>query len=310
MNRPCPDPFATPAEAFAAPTGRVLRFAGFRRAVSDLQRATAFYCDGLGFQRAAQAAASPPAARTQTLRLGDQAIELIEAADTVFSTCYAQGVIDTGFQHLAIVAADMDAACERLRRCAPVAISRGGPVTLPATAGGVVAFKFLDPDGHPLELIHFPSGTGAPVWQHPDASGPTLGIDHSAIVVADSDRSIAFYRDLLGFKVAARQLNHGQTQQRLDGVDGARVEVIALEPALAPTPHLELLGYRGLRSDGQRHGRQTDGLVWWCDDPEAIVKRGAPLTAEPVGPVARCRSNEHALCDPDGHLHVLARAPS
>ena len=42
---------------------------------------------------------------------------------------------------------------ERLSRFPFTTISRNGPEALP---GGVVAFKFRGPDGHPLELIQFP----------------------------------------------------------------------------------------------------------------------------------------------------------
>ena len=111
----------------------------------------------------------------------------------------------------------------------PIPIS-DAPRHLPARSGGAAAFKFRDPDGHPLELIQFPDG-------HDD------GIDHSAIVVLDAERSIAFYRDHLGFDVASSQINTGQEQDRLDALPDVTVEVVALTPH-QPTPHLELLAYR------------------------------------------------------------------
>ena len=37
-------------------------------------------------------------------------------------------------------------------------ISTDGPQLLPASSGGVTAYKFRDPEGHPLELIAFPPG--------------------------------------------------------------------------------------------------------------------------------------------------------
>ncbi len=134
------------------------------------------------------------------------------------------------FQHFAMPVADMGAATARLLPFAPAPISQGGPQQLPQRSGGAVAFKFRDPDGHPLELIRLPAGHGG-------------GIDHSAIAVADAERSIAFYRTALGLRVTARQTNTGAEQDALDGLEGVSVDVVALAPAQA-TPHLELLGYR------------------------------------------------------------------
>ena len=67
---------------------------------------------------------------------------------------------DLWFQHFAIVVSDMDAAYARLRAAGVPPISFGGPETLPEQNGGVRAFKFREPDGHPLELLWFPPGQG------------------------------------------------------------------------------------------------------------------------------------------------------
>ena len=53
---------------------------------------------------------------------------------------------------------------------------------------------------HPLELIQFPPGKGEPRWQ--DKERLFLGIDHTAIAAADTEHSLAFYRDRLGFQIA------------------------------------------------------------------------------------------------------------
>jgi catechol 2,3-dioxygenase-like lactoylglutathione lyase family enzyme len=67
---------------------------------------------------------------------------------------------DLWFQHFAIVVSDMDRAYRQLQRAGARPISRGGPQTLPEQNGRVRAFKFRDPDGHPLELLFFPDGQG------------------------------------------------------------------------------------------------------------------------------------------------------
>src|SRR5207249_11847147 len=86
-------------------------------------------------------------------------------------------------------------------------------------AGGIRAFYFRDPDDHPLEILQFPAGKGDPKWQR--AEGRLfLGIDHTAIVVASTDASLRFYRDLLGLRIAGTSLNYGPEQERLNNEIG------------------------------------------------------------------------------------------
>ena len=45
-----------------------------------------------------------------------------------------------------------------------------------------------------------------------------LGIDHTAIVVADTDASLAFYRDRLGMQIMGESENFGPEQERLNNL--------------------------------------------------------------------------------------------
>ncbi len=76
-----------------------------------------------------------------------------------------------------IVVADMAAAPTRsLRGCQGwQPISRDGPQRLPANTGDVTAFKFRDPEGHPLELLAFAAGAVPPRWQRRDPDALFLG---------------------------------------------------------------------------------------------------------------------------------------
>ena len=129
--------------------------------VSDLSAATAFYTRALGFVATPAYDADPTLANLfgiRTLRLvrlhrGRQVLEL--------STCDPPGASypanrhsnDIWFQHCALATNDIAAAYEQLQQVCFTPISRNGPELLP---GRIVAFKFRDPDGHPLELIQFP----------------------------------------------------------------------------------------------------------------------------------------------------------
>jgi catechol 2,3-dioxygenase-like lactoylglutathione lyase family enzyme len=169
------------------------------------------------------------AVRVLRMRLGAQEIELTQCFPPGAAYPRAMRANDPGFQHIAILSMEIDAASRRAVRLGAAPIS-AKPVRLPASSGGVNAFKFRDPDGHPLEFLKFP--------EHQERAG----FDHSAISVTDVARSIEFYT-ALGLTLGARQLNHGVAQDALDGLDSVTVDVVALL-AEQPTPHVELLGYR------------------------------------------------------------------
>lgn len=176
-----------------------------------------------------------------SLRLGEQVISIQPAATLA---CRPFAGHETGFQHLAIVVADMRIAMDRLSAVTGwTPISRHGPQALPATSGGATAFKFRDPEGHPLELLQFPPDAVPGHWQGAAGGATFFGIDHSAISVMDTARSAAFYTGL-GFTMGRTQVNHGIEQARLDGLEGAVVEVTPLFLAAGGPPHLELLRYR------------------------------------------------------------------
>ena len=265
------------------PDGASLRsILGFRLVTRDLSRLGRFYQETLGFAACGPEQAIPPAelallglqgaGRRQALRLGEQ-IVAIDEFDTTGRPYPDDG--DAGslwFQHLALVVAEIAEAYRRVAACTP--ISEAGPQHLPPSSGGVNAFKFRDPDGHPLELLQFPAGSRPPAWQGRQAVAGQigLGIDHSAISVADADASTVFYR-ALGLELGDRTSNHGLEQQRLDNLAGVEVSVVPMQPA-SGTPHLELLGYRvphgaagpplqpnGRRGDARRLAGNTGGAA-------------------------------------------------
>jgi catechol 2,3-dioxygenase-like lactoylglutathione lyase family enzyme len=272
---------------------RLSAIAGFRLVTADLSRLSAFYRDVLGFMLdGPQQAISGDemrllglrgSGRRQALRLGGQAVA-IEQFDPPGRPYPADGdAASLSFQHLALVIDDMEQAFQRVR--GQVAISQDGPQHLPPSSGGVVAYKFRDPDGHPLELLQFRDDARPHAWQDKSAIAGQigLGIDHSAISVVDVDSSIAFYGSL-GLKPGERTLNRGTQQQRLDSLRDAQVTVTPMQ-ASEGTPHLELLGY--------------------------LVPRGAPGPVLQANDIAATRIVWHGtrtalLRDPDGHLQQIA----
>ncbi len=276
-------------------TQRILRVS---RVVADLDRAEAFYCAAIGFVSVGRAAVEPALlaalgmdgfkAEQALLRLGDEEIALVQFAQAGQPYPPGSRSNDLWFQHIAIVVRDMDAAYAQLSRQAGwEAISWGGPQLLPPADGSVRAFKFRDPDGHPLELIWFPPGQGRAIWHERAAASPFLGIDHTALSVSLVSRSLPFYRRL-GLAPAYRSRNHGGPQTALDGLLDARARVIGMRPPEDRSPGIELLRYvppgRPMRAPNP-NDRVTDWITLAVD--------GLP------------RPSPGALRDPDGHLLVL-----
>jgi catechol 2,3-dioxygenase-like lactoylglutathione lyase family enzyme len=246
------------------------------------------------------------------MRLGAQEVELVAFDPPGRLYPDVRTAEDEWFQHVAIVVADMEGAYTKLERLSPASISTDGPQLLPPNTGGVTAFKFRDPDGHPLELLHFPPGVSDSAWRHGKGLRP-LGYDHSAIVVENIERSLALYTDLLGFRVGGRSLNKGVEQDRLDGLKDCVVDVVGLEPADVPTPHVELLHYRQPpgrvpSADVRTTDIASTRQVYRVDDLDSLVGRleEAGATFVSTGIVTLGNGERAAsVRDPDGHMIVL-----
>jgi catechol 2,3-dioxygenase-like lactoylglutathione lyase family enzyme len=246
-------------------------------------------------------------ARITSLRLGSQSVALAETQPP--GRGYPGDVPgwDPLFQHFAIVVSDMTAAYANLRALHDwTAISTDGPQVLPPSSGGVTAFKFRDPEGHPLEMLAFPPGATPARWTMGSAN-LCLGIDHSAISVADTSRSVAFY-SRLGLARAASSLNVGREQEKLDNIRGVIVEVTAMVPPMQAVPHVELLCYRGNFDRRELLPNRNDvaatQLVFEADRDalDAIVALDRDTTVSSSTTSAGATIQAALLRDPDGHL--------
>lgn len=299
--------------------------------VTDMDRSVAFYSNVLGFTKTSEREFAGEElehlfgvfgsrARLVRMRLGDESIELVEfIAPRGRPIPVDSRSNDLWFQHFAVIVSDMDRAYAILRQN-HVEHASSGPQRLPdwnKKAGGIEAFYFKDPDGHPLEILHFPPDKGDPKWQA-KTDRVFLGIDHTAIAVSNTDRSLKFYRDLLGLRVAGESENYGNEQEHLNNVFGARLRITALR---APSgPGIELLEYLSPR-DGRsfpldEHAndvvhRQTEL------ETESVDSALAPLRASAVpfvssGPASfrdatiGFRSGV-IVRDPDGHALAIVK---
>ena len=277
------------------PAPRAAHVRGIARVVPDLGAAQAFYVEALGFTAAGRASVPTSVlaalglagerAEYASLRLGRETVYLVRFAMPGQPYPADSASDDAWFQHLAIVVSDMDAAYARLQSVPGwTPITQGGPQLLPPGNGGVRAFKFRDPAGHPLELLWFPPGQGRAMWQH--GSGVTLGIDHSALAVRSGTASLRFYRGL-GFTENHRSRNRGPAQSRLDALPAADVEVIGLRIPGSAGAGLELLRYHPPGRPARTRPRDQ------VTDLTVLAAPGKTL---------------RALRDPDGHMILLTGA--
>src|SRR5205823_9366517 len=229
--------------------------------VSDMDRAMEFYSKVLTFEKISDTEIAGEnyehlegvfglRMRVVRMRLGDEFIELTEyLAPKGRPVPVDSRSNDRWFQHIAIITSDMDKAYALLRQN-KVEHASTGPQRLPdwnKNAGGINAFYFRDPDKHWLEILQFPKGKGDAKWQRKDRL--FLGIDHTGIVVGNTEASLKFYRDVLGLRIAGTSENYGTEQEHLNNVFGARLRITSLRAGNGG-PGIEFLEYLAPR-DGR-----------------------------------------------------------
>jgi len=304
---------------------------GFALTVSNVDRAVDFYQQALGFERVSERVVNDrnydyltgvfgTRVRIVTMGLGDERLDLEQYLTPVGQPIPVDSRSnDLWFQHFAVVVSDMTRAFEQVSRF-PIQSISSAPQTIPewnTAAAGIKAYKFKDPDGHPLELLWFPPDKGRPKWQRADGK-LFLGIDHSAIGVSSTKRSISFYRDLIGLSVDGGGVNTGVTQEQLDNAFGAVVRITGLRPESSESPGLEFLQY--ITPSGGRPAPinlrpndlvltrtvvevdDLDGLLIKLDGGGVtfISPQVVPVTGEPW-------SKGLMVKDPDGHAVLLVQ---
>ncbi len=244
----------------AAETPRVSAVHAVALTVSDADRSVDFFTRVLSFEKVSDVEVAGAdyerlqgvfglRMRVVRLKLGDEQLELHEyLAPRGREVPVDARSNDRSFQHVAIIVSDMARAYGRLREF-EVTHASTGPQKLPAyitAAAGIEAFYFKDPDNHALEILAFPPDKGPEKWHRKEKL--FLGIDHTAIVVSDTDASLRFYRDLLGLQVKGQSENYGPEQEHLNNVFGARLHITGLRAAAGPG--IEFLEYLAPR-DGR-----------------------------------------------------------
>jgi catechol 2,3-dioxygenase-like lactoylglutathione lyase family enzyme len=143
-----------------------------------------------------------------------------------------------------------------------------------------------------------------------------LAADHTGITVSNVERSLAFWRDVLGFELSHRAHQTGELASEITGVPGAEILIAVVK---APGHKIELLEYRApadrTRSDLRPCDIGSAHIALTVDDIDAVLETiaasgwkaaGKPQTLT-VGPNAGKRVIY--VRDPDGTTIEFMQPP-
>jgi lactoylglutathione lyase len=144
----------------------------------------------------------------------------------------------------------------------------------------------------------------------------SLSANHVGLTVSDLGRSIAFYRDLLGFNVAyERGEVTAEYMPRLVGIPGARLKIAGLE---IPGLHVDLIQYlepQGVASAGSTSDVGNVHIGFTVDDLREAYRQlsaaGVRFKSEPVSPTTGPNKGGWAIyfVDPDGITLEMIQRP-
>ncbi len=140
--------------------------------------------------------------------------------------------------------------------------------------------------------------------------------DHTGITVSNLERSLAFWRDVLGFELSHRAHQTGALAEQITGVAGAEILIAVLK---APGHKIELLEYRAPADRRQVDLRPCDvgsiHVALTVDNLDSVLEKiaasgwiaaGEPQTLT-IGPNAGKRVVY--VRDPDGTTIELMQPP-
>jgi catechol 2,3-dioxygenase-like lactoylglutathione lyase family enzyme len=284
-----PAPAAPAPPSGPAPSGPIVGSGNFfSPIVGDLDKAIAFYRDGIGLDVAgapANADANPalrnmfglPDAqirwsigRPPAMRTGVEIVEIKNAGGKAVD----RRIQDPGAFTLIVVVRDVDAVLARVKQLgAPVVTNGGVPVSF-GTSPKVRAVIVKDPDGHFVQLTQPDPPPPATVPDPPNVIGVRV-----RLTVEDAEKAMQLYWDALGIRgLTPGTFNSDKAVLDLLGVKGGQYR---LSTAQVPTTGLRLdfLDFKGVDRRAVRGSIQDPGStrmqlqVRDVDEAVAMLKR-------------------------------------
>lgn len=143
-----------------------------------------------------------------------------------------------------------------------------------------------------------------------------LAADHTGITVANLERSLAFWRDILGFELSHRAHQTGELAREITGVAGAEISLAVLR---APGHKIELLEYHAPAERKRADLRPCDvgsvHVALTVDDLDAVLAAIVAAGWKPAGQPQTLKSGPNAgkrvvyVRDPDGTTIEFMQPP-
>lgn len=134
------------------------------------------------------------------------------------------------------------------------------------------------------------------------------GVHHTCITVSDLERSIRFYRDLLGLELVMTEESErsGDDRSKALGVPMAKVKLAILRAGNAQVELIEYMTAKGQPYDRSNNDTGAMHIAFQVEDIDAVYKRmveqgvrfTAPPATIPAGPMEGWRWTY--FFDPDG----------
>ena len=113
-----------------------------------------------------------------------------------------------------------------------------------------------------------------------------IATNHTSFTVSDLDRSLAFFRDALGFEVTSKGPRNPSLIQAITGVEGAEVLIAYVR---GPGHSIELIEYIEPETRGSVRPRPCDTgfshIAYDVDNIDAAIQAARDHSVEPIGPV-------------------------
>lgn len=316
-------PLASAQGAGPAPAGEVVGVANFGHIVEDLDHSLAFYRDVLGLEPgmamdfsvnpAIQAMGNTPGAESRIATLMvpglEMGIELIEYRGIEREPQHPH-FVDPGAANISFRVRDLDGLFPAIRDYPGVNIlTQGGkPVTVETPNGTLHALFIQDPDGFVIELIESPDAADS-------GSGHVIAGAAFEPTVADSEESVRFYNELLGFEFElGAAFNDNAQMAATAGAPGAsfRQSRAMIPGTSVPMVLIEFKGVERKRLSGRTQDPGTTVLQLEVRDVAALTRQlaaaGVPVVSTNGRPEQVIPGLDIAIVrDPNGMLLELVQ---
>jgi catechol 2,3-dioxygenase-like lactoylglutathione lyase family enzyme len=321
----CAAPLGAQEPRAPAPPGDVIGVGNFAHIVANVDESLKFYHNVLGLEvTVTQGFAPNPAIEKLGHTEGGQSriavvkvpgialgIELIEYKD-IAREPQRPRFFDPGAANFAMRIRDLDGLFPKVAAFPGVKVitASGKPVTLKTPNGTLHAVFVQDPDGFVVEMLDAPNA--------PAGEGHVLSGSAFEATVANSEESVKFYTELLGFDMKlGTAFNDNQEMSSTAGAPGAsfKQSTATIPGTSVPFTLIEFKNIERKKLSGRTQDPGTTVLQLVVKDVAALTAKlkaaGVPVVTTGGGPVQIVPGLDIAIVrDPNNMLlELVQRAP-